>query len=538
MGVIFAFLVVLGMTYFTYLDSQKRGVKNQAIWVALNFFIPVIGFLVYLFKRPKQIVNLQINKIPYGYRSKTKWKMAVATLAYLFIIGFTAIAATSTPTDTPSRVASTNKVSVTNQDVNKNTDSKPQSDSTTQPLNQDSSVVTTQVNSGGLLKVSYIDVGQADSILVQIPNGKNLLIDTGNREDYATISNYLRNQGVNKIDTLLLTHMHEDHIGSASQIVKNFDIGQVIMPKQSATTQVFRDLLSSISGKKLNPVEAKAGLTLDLGSEVNAQLLAPNNSSYEDANDYSAVLRLVFGKNVFLFTGDAQAQSESEMLNHGYNLKADVLKVGHHGSHTSTSAAFLAKVQPQFAVISVGKGNTYGHPAADTISKLANSGAKVYRTDESGTIVVESNGETITFSTSSSSQPRGPDTNTSSNNTSSSSPTTQPIPVPIPSSEPSTQTGSLSVSASMSNPTTSQNSTETLHAVVTSNGKPVSGANVTITCNYSSTDSTYSGVTNSSGVSDISFKVSRAKLNFTVRVDVTVSYNGQTATTSTSFTPK
>jgi beta-lactamase superfamily II metal-dependent hydrolase len=257
----------------------------------------------------------------------------------------------------------------------------------------------TTVTPGKSLQVSFIDVGQADSILIQIPNGKNILIDTGNNDDYETIRSYLTGQGVKQLDTLILTHMHEDHIGSSSQLITSLDIHQVVMPKQTATTQTFKNLINALNQKNLKPVQAKVGLKFDLGSEANGEFLAPIASSYEDANDYSAVFRLVYGKSVFLFTGDAEATSESQMVSQGYFLKADVLKISHHGSSSSTATAFLQKVAPKYAVISVGAGNSYEHPASTTLAKLKNSGVEIYRTDTTGTIVCESDGINISIRT-------------------------------------------------------------------------------------------------------------------------------------------
>lgn len=264
---------------------------------------------------------------------------------------------------------------------------------------KEATVVQETTVTGESLQVSFIDVGQADSILIQIPNGKNLLIDTGNNDDYATIRSYLTGQGVKQLDTLILTHMHEDHIGSSSQLITSLDIHEVVMPKQTATTQTYKNLIIALTKKNLKPVQAKVGLKLDLGSEVYGEFLAPISSSYEEANDYSAVFRLVYGKNVFLFTGDAEATSESQMVNQGYSLKADVLKIGHHASSSSSTTAFLQKVAPKYAVISVGAGNSYGHPASTTLAKLKNSGVEIYRTDTEGTIVCKSDGINISIRT-------------------------------------------------------------------------------------------------------------------------------------------
>jgi Predicted hydrolase (metallo-beta-lactamase superfamily) len=266
------------------------------------------------------------------------------------------------------------------------------------------------IPTGQKLKVSYIDVGQADSILIQIPGGKNVLIDAGNNEDANTITSYLKQQGVSKLDVVIATHPHEDHIGAMDTVINTFDIGQVIMPKKDSTTQTYKDLITAIQNKGLKITEAKAGLNLDLGSEVNAVLVAPSLTAYEDVNNYSAVLKLTYGNSTFLFESDAEEKSECEMCSTNYDLRADVLKVGHHGSNSSSSMAFLAKVQPKYAVISVGKDNSYGHPASTTIDKLANIGAKVFRTDQAGTIVIESDGTNITTNAIASEvQPRAPD---------------------------------------------------------------------------------------------------------------------------------
>ncbi|GAW92764.1 hydrolase [Calderihabitans maritimus] len=169
------------------------------------------------------------------------------------------------------------------------------------------------------------------------------------------------------------------------------------MPKVAHTTKTFEDLLLAIKGKGLKVTQAKAGVKLDVGPGIEAVMLAPNNSSYDDLNNYSAVLKITYGSTSFLFTGDAEAESESEMLRTGYDLKADVLKVGHHGSSSSTTQAFLKAVSPKYAVISVGKDNKYGHPHTETLAKLAEAGIQVFRTDLQGTIVATSDGKTITF---------------------------------------------------------------------------------------------------------------------------------------------
>jgi beta-lactamase superfamily II metal-dependent hydrolase len=249
----------------------------------------------------------------------------------------------------------------------------------------------------GELKVHFLDVGQADCILIQTPSGKNMLIDAGNNADAGTITSYLDSQGVKKIDVLVGTHPHEDHIGSLDMVIKDYEIGKIYMPKVITTTKTFEDVLLAAKSKGLTINVAKAGVSIDLGSDVKAEILAPNGSSYEDLNNYSAVIKLTFGNTKFLFTGDASAQSEQEMLNKGYDLKSDVLKVGHHGSSSATTSEFLKAVNPKYAVISCGKNNDYGHPHKETMEKLKSMEITVYRTDECGTIVATSDGKNISF---------------------------------------------------------------------------------------------------------------------------------------------
>ncbi|WP_179632075.1 cell wall-binding repeat-containing protein [Clostridium peptidivorans] len=249
------------------------------------------------------------------------------------------------------------------------------------------------------LKVSFIDVGQADSILIQTPNGKNMLIDAGNNDDGSKVVSYLKNMGITQLDIIAGTHPHEDHIGGLDTVINMFKVGKVYMPKVTSTTQTFQDVVTAINNKGMTITTPIPGESVDLDPDVNLEILAPNGDSYEDLNNYSIVFKLTYGSKSFLFTGDAEDVSEKEMLNRGYDLKADVLKVGHHGSNSSTTSEFLSAVSPKYAVISVGKGNTYGHPTQTTLDKLKNIGAAVYRTDELGTIVATCDGSNITFNT-------------------------------------------------------------------------------------------------------------------------------------------
>ncbi|WP_269205639.1 ComEC/Rec2 family competence protein [Clostridium botulinum] len=247
----------------------------------------------------------------------------------------------------------------------------------------------------GQLKVHYIDVGQADSILVE-QDKHFMLIDAGNNEDDKLVVDYLQKQGVKKLDYVIGTHPHEDHIGGLDKVIDNFDVGTLLMPKKIANTQTFKDVLSSAKNKGLKITQPIIGTNYDLG-KATFTILAPKDHDYESTNNYSIVQKLRFGNTSFIFTGDAEAISETEMVNANADLQADVLKVGHHGSKTSTCQAFLDKVSPKYAVISCGKDNKYKHPNKSTMDRLKTKGVKVYRTDESGTVVATSNGNNISF---------------------------------------------------------------------------------------------------------------------------------------------
>lgn len=260
----------------------------------------------------------------------------------------------------------------------------------TEPTSNDKKAVTGQLN------VHFIDVGQADSILVQQGNS-NMLIDAGSNGDAQVIKNYLDSQGVKALDVVVGTHVHEDHIGSMDYIINSFQVGKVYFPKQTSTTNTFKDFVSAVKNKGLKLTAPTVGSTFKIG-DATVTILAPNGTEYEDANDYSIVVKVIFGNISFLLTGDAEAVSESEMLSKGLDLSATVLKVGHHGSKSSTGQSFLDKVNPKYAVISVGK-NSYGHPTQDTMNRLKAKGIPVYRTDENGTVVATSNGNEVKFST-------------------------------------------------------------------------------------------------------------------------------------------
>lgn len=254
--------------------------------------------------------------------------------------------------------------------------------------------ITKSNNINDIIKIHFIDVGQADSILIQDSNNNTMLIDAGNNDDSDLVVNYIKSQGINTINYLIGTHPHEDHIGGLDAVIDNFNIETVILPKATSTTKTYKDVLLSIKNKNLNITPAIAGKSFSLG-DIQSEILAPNNSEYDDLNNYSIVLKLTYKNNSFLFTGDCEDISENEILSLGHNLKSDLLKVGHHGSNSSTSLPFLKSVCPKYAIISVGKNNKYQHPTQETLDKLNSQNIKTYRTDELGNIIVTSNGNNI-----------------------------------------------------------------------------------------------------------------------------------------------
>ena len=250
------------------------------------------------------------------------------------------------------------------------------------------------INSKDKLLVHFIDVGQGDSTLIQI-NNKNLLVDGGGRDNSSNLVSYLKKQKVKRLDAIIATHPHEDHIGGLTEVIKEFEVSSFYAPKKTSTTAAFKDMVNALKSKNLKIISLKGGDTLNIDSEIKAQVLAPNSTNYENVNNYSVVLMLTYKNNSFLFEGDAEALSEKEILNKNYALSSSVIKIGHHGSRTSTTNEYLKAVNPKIAVISCGKNNDYKHPHKETLSKLSKINCTLYRTDLEGTIVLVSDGTNI-----------------------------------------------------------------------------------------------------------------------------------------------
>lgn len=254
----------------------------------------------------------------------------------------------------------------------------------------------------GYLRVHFIDVGQGDSILIQAGE-QAMLVDAGTNESGSIVTGYLRSLNIAKLDYLIGTHPHEDHIGGLDDVIRSFEIGTVIMPDVSHTTQTYEDVLDALLEKNLTVTVPHPGDVYSIG-DASFTILSPTEEVAEqaaesgDLNNLSVGIRLVYGSNAFVLCGDAESASEEAMVESGLPLKADVLKAGHHGSSTSTSSVFLAAVDPDYAVISCGKDNSYGHPHQETLDRLEEAGVSVFRTDEQGTIVAVSDGSGITWS--------------------------------------------------------------------------------------------------------------------------------------------
>ncbi|HHW46572.1 MAG TPA: MBL fold metallo-hydrolase [Clostridiales bacterium] len=252
------------------------------------------------------------------------------------------------------------------------------------------------------LLIEILNAGQADCILITLPGNRYILIDGGNNNDGQKLVDYLKSKTISNIDFVIATHPHEDHIGGLDLIISSFDIGKIYMPKihdsDVPTTKTYEDFLDAVSnrGYKISP--AKAGSTLLDEGNLKLEFFAPNSDNYNNLNNYSAVIKLTYGNTRVLFAGDAENVSENEMLKAGFNLKCDILKVGHHGSNSSTTKEFLEAVDPKEAIISCGMGNQYGHPHAETLQKLQAAGINIHRTDQDGTVIITLDGNSYTIS--------------------------------------------------------------------------------------------------------------------------------------------
>lgn len=252
----------------------------------------------------------------------------------------------------------------------------------------------------GELTLTMIDVGQADSFLF-VRDGKTMLVDCGTRSTGEDVVKYLNEQGITRLDYVIGTHPHDDHMGGMYDVITNFEIGKIIMPEVEAgkvTTNWYVKLMQEIKQGAYELEYAKLGAVYDLG-DASFKIIGPIETDESNLNNYSIVLKVTFGDMDIIMTGDAETKVEKTIIESGEALGAEILKVGHHGSDTSSSAEFLDAVSPLYALISTKIGNKYEHPIKSTMEKLEERKIKVYRTDENGTVVATITANDVKFST-------------------------------------------------------------------------------------------------------------------------------------------
>jgi len=246
------------------------------------------------------------------------------------------------------------------------------------------------------VNVHVIDVGQADSILIE-SNGEYMMIDGGTTDAKDTILNYLKEQNVDKFKYVIGTHPHEDHIGSLDKVIDAYPVEKVFLPNVTHTSKTYKELLTSIQNKNLKITTPRVRDKYDLG-KVSFEIVGPDeNADYgTNYNDWSIIVKLIDGDISYILSGDAEKAAESDALKSGVDLNCDVYKAGHHGSRTASNDEFLNAMSPKYALISCGKDNKYNHPHQETLDKFKNHGIEYYRTDEKGTIIASSDGKNVT----------------------------------------------------------------------------------------------------------------------------------------------
>ena len=261
------------------------------------------------------------------------------------------------------------------------------------PTDNNQNNISNIVSSTDNLEIYYLDVGNADSILIRYHNN-NVLIDAGNNEDGEKLVNYFKSLGVENFKYVIGTHAHEDHIGGMDNIINSFNIEHFYMPSTITTTKTFEDVIDSLTKKNIKFETPKIDYKFNI-EDIEFKILYIGDNK-EDLNKTSIILKMTYKETSYLFTGDATSETEKEILNK--DIKSTVLKVAHHGSQYSSTAKFLNEVKPKYAIIEVGKDNDYGHPKKVVLQKLEKIGAEIYRTDQDGTIHLISDGKNIKIS--------------------------------------------------------------------------------------------------------------------------------------------
>lgn len=258
-----------------------------------------------------------------------------------------------------------------------------------------------QAQYDGLLRIYILDVGQGDAIFVQAPDGNQVLIDGGPDAGVLDRLSEIMPPTDRSIDAVLVSHPHADHIGGLPAVLEQYDVGVVVEAGENYDSSIFRTWRQSIDSEGAQKIDATAGITLNLGRDATITVLNPLRSASsittKSPHDYNVTVMLRYGQMEMLFTGDMEADIEQKLITSGINLDADILKIGHHGSKTSTSNMFLNAVTPEVALISVGAKNRYSHPHPSTLQRLEDFKIPYYRTDTDGTVTITSDGERFTI---------------------------------------------------------------------------------------------------------------------------------------------
>ncbi len=251
----------------------------------------------------------------------------------------------------------------------------------------------------GIVEISYLDVGQGDAAYIRV-NDKDILIDAGPRSDVDKLLSQLKEKNIDDFEIVIATHPHEDHIGGMTKVFENYKVESFYMPKATNTTKTFENMIKAVKNEGIKSQIIKEGTYFDLGNGAKIEVYSPISESYDDLNNYSPIMKLTYGNNSFIFTGDAEILEEKEVLEkYREKLKADVIKFGHHGSSTSSSDEFIKAINPTYGIISCGVDNSYGHPHRETLDIIKKNNIKTYRTDKNSEITITSDGNNINIKT-------------------------------------------------------------------------------------------------------------------------------------------
>ncbi|NLV47772.1 MAG: MBL fold metallo-hydrolase [Clostridiaceae bacterium] len=350
------------------------------------------------FKNKTWFIILMLMMLPpigllFMWRHKPNWngwvKGFVSFIVFLVFIGIF-----SNNSDSRASLLAITSLSTDNTSESIESPSMPTVNSVSQTTHKTGAPIQADIITPDILKVHFIDVGQADASLV-LCDGESMLIDGGNAEDSDLIYSYLKKQGVDHLNYIVNTHPHEDHVGGLAGALNYATVEYAFAPTTSYDSKAFNSFVKYLNKQNRGIIVPEVGDSFSLGS-ASVQVLGPVRTS-DDPNNNSIVLKVIHDEISFLFAGDAEREEEQDILDKGFKLDSTVLKVGHHGSESSTTYPFLREIMPTFAVISVGNNNSYGHPTDNTLSRLRDADAKVMRTDMQGDIIFVSDGKSVTY---------------------------------------------------------------------------------------------------------------------------------------------